>query len=346
MVIIIKKVIILLSILIVSCFLSIDNKCYASFSDSSRSSIVMNMDDNMVLYEKNSHERLLPASITKIMTCIIAIEYGKLDDYYLVTNDVSLVTGSSIYLKSGEKIKLIDALYGMMLRSGNDAAYFVSKCVSNKQSDFVYLMNSKAKELNMHNTFFKNPTGLDEEDENYSSAHDMAVLMSYAMKNKTFRKIVSSKHYNCSYESGNNLSFANKHKLVLNNEYVTGGKTGYTKKAKRTLVTTFKKDDINIVTVTFDCSDDWSLHESLFDYVINNYSNVILLKKGIIDLNNVNYPFTPIIYEDVSYLIKEKDKLTCNVELSNKILNDNIIGICKVYVNKHLVKEVKIYRYY
>lgn len=346
MVIIIKKLIVLLSVLIIICCFCVNNKSYAIFSDYSRSSIVMNMDDNMVLYEKNSHERLLPASITKIMTCIVALENGKLDNYYLVTNDVSLVTGSSIYLKCGEKIKLIDVIYGMMLRSGNDAAYFVSKCVSNTQSDFVYLMNSKAKELNMHNTFFKNPTGLDEEDENYSSAYDMAILMSYAMKNKVFRKIVSCKQYNCNYESGNNLSFTNKHKLVLNNEYVTGGKTGYTKKAKRTLVTTFQKNDINIVTVTFDCSDDWSLHESMFDYVVSNYEKVILLKKGIIDVSNVNYPYTPIIYQDVFYLIKEKDKLTCSIELSNKMQENNIIGICKVYLNKTLVKEVAIYRYY
>lgn len=345
MVIVIKKNLVLLCILILGCFFNIGNKCYGNFVDGARSTILMEINNQNVLYEKNCHERLLPASITKIMTCIVAIENGNLEKYYDITEDVTKVTGSKIYLKFGEKIKLIDALYGMMLRSGNDAAYFVSKCVSKEVNDFVYLMNSKAKELNMHDSFFKNPSGLDENEENYSSAYDMAILMSYAMKNKTFKEIVNTKKYNCKYQSDELLSFTNKHKLVLSNEYVTGGKTGYTKKAKRTLVTTFSKNDIDVVVVTFDCGNDWDLHEKLFNYAIDNYQYKLLIRKGIIDITKVNYPYTPIIYDDVSYVIKKNDKIKCDVELMNKERN-NVIGICKIYVNNKLVKEIPVYRYY
>ncbi len=315
---------------------------YGSINDNSQSSIMLEMDNNQILYENNCHQKLLPASITKIMTCIIAIENADINKYFEVDESVNTQIGSSIYLKVGKKIKLIDLLYGMMLRSGNDAAYFVSKCVSD---DFIYLMNSKAKELNMNDTYFNNATGLDEAEENYSSAYDMAILMSYAMKNEVFKKIVGTKKYSCEYEDGEKIYFNNKHKLVLSNKYVTGGKTGYTKKAKRTLVTTFTKNNINIVVVTFNCSDDWNVHESLFNYCVNNYQKKVFFKKGIIEINNVNYNYTPVIYDDIAILIKNSEQATCDIELVNEC-NNKIIGVAKIYVNNELRKEILIYRYY
>lgn len=335
----------LLSLIIFFLFVFIiicPNNTYSLINDCSQSSIMLDMDDNQILYENNIHQKLLPASITKIMTCIVAIENGDVNKYYEVDNSINTQTGSSIYLQIGKKIKLIDLLYGMMLRSGNDAAYLVAKCVA---KDFIYLMNSKAKELNMNDTYFNNPTGLDEEDENYSSAYDMAILMSYAMKNDIFKKIVCTKKYNCAYEDGEQLSFSNKHKLVLSNKYVTGGKTGYTKKAKRTLVTTFSKNDINIVVVTFNCSDDWNVHESLFNYCINNFQKKVFFKKGFLDLYIVNYNYTPIIYDDISILVKNNEQATCNIELLNESHNE-IIGVAKIHINNIIKKEILIYRYY
>lgn len=318
-----------------------------NFVDYSSSSIVYDMDDGRIIYKNQIHKKMLPASITKILTCIVAIENCCLNKICIVDKDTISQEGSSIYLKVGEKIKLIDLLYGLMLRSGNDVAYLISVSVCDKVDEFVTLMNKTCKKINMSNSFFNNPSGLDNSNENYTTAYDMALLMRYCMRNETFKTIVSSKTYSCETLDGRKLVFQNKHKLVNSNKYVTGGKTGYTVKAKRTLVTTFAKDDINIVVVTFNCGNDWETHENLFEYTLDNYKKVVLIKKGFIDLGNLKYFATPILYEDVSYLIKNNENVYCDVDLIN---HDNekliILGYARIYVNNKLIKEVKVYRYY
>ena len=172
------------------------------------------------------NKRLLPASITKILTCIVAIENGELDNYYTVTKEVVEQTGSSIYFEVGEKVKLIDLLYAMMLRSGNDAAYMTAISVSNSFSDFIYLMNKTAKKIGLENSLFSNPSGLDETTENYSTAFDMAKLMSYALKNEIFSKITGTIKYSFETINGKKRTIENKHKLVKGYDFITGGKTG------------------------------------------------------------------------------------------------------------------------
>ena len=152
----------------------------------------MDLDSGRILYENNPNRKMLIASITKIMTAIVAIENGDLTKEITVGDEVLSMYGTNIYVEVGEKMKLRDLLYGLLLRSGNDASVVIAKAVGGSEEKFVELMNKKAKEIGMKNTIFRNPHGLDEETENYSTAYDMALLSRYAYKNKTYRNIVST----------------------------------------------------------------------------------------------------------------------------------------------------------
>lgn len=227
------------------------------------SCIVMNCENNEVLYSQNIYQVLLPASITKILTCITVLEHYPLDDIIIINNEINQCTGSKIYLRPGYVVTVKDLLYGLMLNSGNDAALALALHLSNNTNDFMILMNSMAKKIGMKNSLFHNPSGLDEETKNYTTAYDMALLMSYALKNEAFREIANCREYCPQIISGERLYFHHKHRLVHTNKFVTGGKTGYTKLAGRTLVTSFKKNNQEIVIVTFKSSDDWHIHSEL-----------------------------------------------------------------------------------
>ena len=166
-----------------------------AYSTSAKSAILMDMDSGRVIYGKDVHYVQSVASISKIMTAIVAIENSDINKEVIVGDEILKAYGSGIYVQIGEKIKLRDLLYGLMLRSGNDAALAISVAVSGDTDKFVNLMNEKAKKLGMKNTTFNNPSGLDEEKGNFSSAYDMALLMSYAMKNEEFRKITGTRDY-------------------------------------------------------------------------------------------------------------------------------------------------------
>lgn len=281
--------------------------------DSASSSIVMDINTKRVLYKNNIDQRMLPASTTKILTCITALKLYNLDDFVIITSEMLMVDGSSIYLKVGDVISVEDLLYGLMLCSGNDAAMSLAIHYSGKIEDFVFEMNEMAKEIGMTSSTFENPHGLDENSKNYTTTYDMALLMSYAMKNETFRKITKTTSYNPTIISNRKFYFRNKHRLIRENENVTGGKTGYTKKARRTLVTSFEKEGFEIVVVTFDCSDDWNVHTSLANYVFEKYhlqkitsKFELLLKTNnnfYIDSNLLYYP--KIKQEEVTFKLLE-----------------------------------------
>lgn len=167
----------------------------AKLSISAKSAVLMDQNSGRILYEKDPHEIKRIASITKIMTAIVAIESGKLNDTVKVSERAVHTEGSSLYLQPGEKIKLKDLVYGLMLRSGNDAAVAIAEHVGGSVEGFVFLMNQKAKEIGMKNTHFSNPHGLDDSDDHFSTAYDMALLTKYAMQNKTYRKIAGTKVY-------------------------------------------------------------------------------------------------------------------------------------------------------
>lgn len=289
---------------------------------------VLSEDDNTVIEEKNMNEPQSVASISKIMTAIIALEEGNLKETWNIGDEINLADGSSIYLKVGQKVSLQDLLYGLMLRSGNDAAVAIATHVKGNVDDFVKEMNKKAKQIGMLNTTFHNPSGLDEEDGgNISTAYDMALLMSYAMKNEDFQKITSSKYYTSTW----NYRWKNKNRLLFEFPFTTGGKTGFTKKAGRTLVTSASHDGVNSVVVTLRSSDDFAFHESKHQQVFEKYETKVLLKKGTYRIGKKQIQVdTPIA---ISLQKEEKDTLQVKSHVEKNIFIVEVIknNVSNVY---------------
>ena len=250
-----------------------------------KSAITIEQSTGRILYEKDAHTKRRIASITKIMTAILAIESGKMDKTVTVSESILKAEGSAIYLKVGEKIKLSDLVYGLMLRSGNDAAIAIAEYVGGSVEGFATMMNQKAEWIGMENSHFTNPHGLDDSNNHYSTAYDMAILTQYAMKNKNYRKIAGTKiHRAPNPNEAWDRVWKNKNRLLTEKyKYCTGGKTGYTKKAKRTLVTTASKDGVDLITVTIDDSTDWADHIALYEAGFDQYSLVEVLPEGPID---------------------------------------------------------------
>ena len=319
-----------------------------AISTSATSAILMDTDNNRIIYAKNIHEIRSIASISKIMTAIIAIESGKLDDVITIGDEINKAYGSGIYIKKGEKLTLRDLVYGLMLRSGNDAALAIAHYVSGNVKEFVDLMNKKARELKMTNTLFNNPSGLDEEKGNMSTAYDMAILMSYCIKNKEFINITSTKKYKLTTNK-NIYSWTNKNKLLFSYKYLISGKTGFTKIAKRTLVTAASKNNTNLVVVTLNDGNDWQDHKNLFEYGFNNYENIKILSKGNIKIYSEKYydNYDLYIKNDFSYLIDNSSSkdliIKYSLEETSNIKNNQKIGEVKIYYLDKLIHTEDIF---
>lgn len=290
--------------------------------------IVMDQDSKRVLEGSNINKESLIASISKIMTCIVALEQGNFDKTVKIDDSILKAYGSGIYIEAGEELTLDDLLYGLMLRSGNDAALAIAKAVAGDVKSFVFLMNEQAKKIGMENTSFVNPSGLEENDgtANKSTTYDMALLMRYAMQNNYFRKIVATKDIvvKSSYKT---YSWHNKNKLLSMYEYCTGGKTGFTKKAHRTLVTTASKDNKNLIVVTFNDGNDFVDHKNLYEKNFNLYKRKKILDKS--KKYNKNY----YVKDDYYLLVKDSDKVETKIK-------DNSI---EVYVNDNLINKVTLF---
>ncbi|WP_409297996.1 serine hydrolase [Peribacillus sp. SCS-26] len=254
----------------------------AGISTSAQSAVLMEQGSGRILYAKDPHERRRIASITKIMTAVIAIESGKMHKNVTVTSTAAGTEGSSLYLKPGQKMKLEDLVYGLMLRSGNDAAAAIAEYVGGSLDGFAMLMNQKAEQLGMNDSHFTNPHGLDNTKDHYSSAFDMALLTRYAMTLKDYREIAGTKVHKAPnpYENWD-YTWRNKNRLLTQlYKYCTGGKTGYTKLARRTLVTTAEKDGLKLIAVTLNDGNDWDDHKGMFEYGFNNYEVTDLMEAG------------------------------------------------------------------
>ena len=308
--------------------------------------VLMDMDSGRVLQSKNMNTPKLIASITKIMTCILAIENANIEDTVTVDDSISKSYGSGIYISVGEEIKLIDLLYGLMLRSGNDAAIMISTYVSGSEEEFVKLMNKKAKELGMKNTIFYNSSGLDTSTiGNLSTAYDMALLTRYAMQNDIYRTIVKTKKHTVKTDLKTYI-WHNKNKL-LQYDYITGGKTGYTERAKRTLVSTASKDNLNLIVVTIKDSDDWNTHKTLYENAFNTYKSYHILNKNNFKVIGDNYYDKLYIKNDFNLILKKSEtkNIVSHIKLKKikNYKNGEEVGITYIYVGDTLVHEEPIY---
>ena len=310
---------------------------------SASSFIVMDMDSNRILYGSNLHKKRSVASISKIMTCILAIENGDLNKEIIIGDEIKGAYGSGIYIKSGEIVTLENLLYGLMLRSGNDAALAIAHNISNNTLDFVKLMNDKAVSLGMNDTVFNNPSGLDDNGGNISSAYDMAILTSYAMKNDTYRKIVGTKKYVLKTNM-NTYIWYNKNKLLHMADFITGGKTGFTEIAKRTLVTTASKDNLNIVVVTLNDGNDFKDHLDLYKKTFAEYTSYNILSKGEVNVVGEKYHEFLYLKNRFKYpLLKSETKnIILKFELDKNIVTGDV-GKVFVILNDEVIYEDKVY---
>lgn len=299
------------------------------------SSIIMEEQTGRILYEKNSHKKMLIASTTKIMTAIITIENTKLTENVKVGKEILKMYGTNIYIDVGEEISIEALLYGLMLRSGNDAAVTLANYVAGTEEKFVQLMNEKAKTIGMNNTVFNNPHGLDDDTKNYSTAYDMALLSIYANKNPIYKKITKTKKITIKSNYKTYLWY-NRNKLLQQYEYCTGGKNGYTPSAGKTLVTTASKDLLFLTIVTLNDSDSYKTHMNLYEEYFNKYKNYTIVKKG------KRYKKGNKIYvtsETFSYPMTKEEKKHLYIEITGKNqkyitikLYEKIIG--KIKLNK------------
>ena len=316
-------------------------------TSSAHSYVLMDAETGRVLDSKNMNDKSLIASITKIMTAVITIESNKLDELVKVDDSILKSYGSGIYIQVGEEMLLKDMLYGLMLRSGNDAAVMIATYVAGSEEAFVKLMNDKAKKIGMKNTTFVNSSGLDNTDSgNYSTAYDMALLTRYAMQYDEYREIVKTKEYmvKTNYKT---YVWHNKNKL-LNYDYVTGGKTGYTEKAGRTLVSSASKDDMNLIVVTIRDSDDWNTHIELYNYAFSNYTSYKVLNKDNFNIIGDTYYNNDLyIKEDLYIPLKnsETGMLISKIKLE-KLKNykqDDKVGYIEIYIDDELLATKDIY---
>jgi len=243
-------------------------------------SALIDVASGRILYSYRGDEPMLIASLTKIMTAIVAIEQGDLTDVIKVNRSAVGKEGSSVYLREGQEMTLHHMLYGLMLRSGNDAAAAIAEHVGGTEEGFVYMMNLKAAELGLENTSFKNPHGLDAED-HYSSANDLAKLTAYALRNPAFREIVSTrvKRVPNSEEKWDHVWY-NKNKMLALYEGADGVKTGYTKAAGRGLVSSATRDGRQLAAVTINDGSDWVDHARLLDWGFRYFATQRLIAEG------------------------------------------------------------------
>ena len=301
-----KLFFILTSIYIVICSIIMPHIITAN-AFSSSAEIVMELNSKRVVHAVNQNEKKYMASTTKILTAITIIENCNLDDVITVKKQTTGVEGSSIYLQEGEKLSVKDLLYGLMLRSGNDCALTLAVHCSGTSEKFASLMNETARKIGANNSNFVNPHGL-HDDNHFTTAYDLALISCYAMKNQTFREIVSTKSIEIPFTTQNyNRRLVNKNKMLKEFEGSTGIKTGYTKKAGRCLVSSCKRNGIEFVCVVLNCPPMFERSKTLLTNAFSDYKNYKLADKNNIIYINGNQNYPAYIKNDVILPLTEKD---------------------------------------
>ena len=343
-----RKFLVFLVILLLNIFILNFHLVYGTNSDDdnlniySDSAILMDFKTGSVLYSKNSEEKMYPASTTKILTAILAIENSNLDDIVTVSNKdiASIPSGySSAGLTQGEEISVKDLLDVFLVHSANDAGFVLAEHVSGSISDFADLMNKKAEEIGCKNTHFTNPSGIHDEN-HYTTSFDLALIARYCMQNSTFRSIVSEK--NCTIAATNKSDerkFTNTNDLINPSskyylEDCVGIKTGYTKQAKNCLISACSKNNLGLICVVLGANQlstgESSRYEdsvNLFKYGYSNYSvktfankddviQNIEIRNATDDTKNLNLT----LKDSISGLTKNDENIV-NPTIS---LNDNI----------------------
>ena len=317
---------------------------------SAQSAVVIEKDSKRVLYNKDLQHRLPIASTTKIMTAIVALENEDLSAQIEISPAAAATEGSSMYLEAGEKMTLEELLYGLMLRSGNDCAVSLACALAGSEKAFAEKMNLLAKECGAMNSNFVNPHGL-HDDAHYSTARDLALITSAALKNEEFAKIVSAKKFTAGGDAPR--VWINKNKLLFNYEFATGVKTGYTKKAGRCLVSSAEKNGFKVVCVVLDCPPMFERSKELLEQAFKKYKNVLLASKDCavatvrVDKKNVYLPL--YVKNDIRYPLADDELGNVQIKIQPGEINRLPAEFCKecgsikIYLKKQLLFNEKIF---
>ena len=247
-------------------------------SISAETAVLIDAFSGKVLYDRRMDAHMYPASTTKILTALLAVEETDPEEDVTVSENASKQEGSSIYLTPGEKISMKDLLYGMMLRSGNDAATAVAEAMAGDTETFAEIMNERAASLGLENSHFVNPSGLQDEN-HYSSAYDLAMITRQALQNDLFREIVSSRTYQAEREGADAYKyFYSKNKTVFQYEGATGVKIGYTTAAGRCLVASAERDGTELIAVVLNDHDWFEDAYRLLDYGFEAFERVTIAR--------------------------------------------------------------------
>lgn len=305
---------------------------------SSEAAILIDAKSGSVLFEKNAEKKMYPASLTKIATAIYALEHGNLDDIVTVSETVSTVEGSKVYLEVGEQIALETLIQGLLVNSGNDAGVAIAEHMHGSVETFAEKLNSYLKYLGLKNTHFVNPHGLFDSN-HVTTAEDLAKLTRYAIQNETFRKIFGMKELKWESKSWKTTIYTH-HKLMREAPYegVTGGKTGYTLRSKSTLVTTAERENISLIAVVLKGDTRNIVYDDtvkLLDYGFAHFKTAFIPKGATFTANGDEYQvkedfyYTQKIDEHISkevsgngilHIKNENQELIASLPLENKSL--------------------------
>lgn len=290
---------------------------------SAPSAVLIDFNTGQFLYEKNADQKMYPASITKILTAIIALENSNLNEQVTAGEDVLNVDGNKIYISPGETLSMKDLIYSLLIASANDSAIVIADHVGGSVKGFANMMNEKAKELGAKNTHFTNPNGL-HDDNHYTSARDMALIARYAMQNETFRKIVTTMKY--SIQPTNKFDkvreLYNENRLLKNTKYkyegADGIKTGYTIKADQTLVASATRDGHRLIAVIMGAKGTkvWEDAICLLNYGFNNYK--------LVSLNNKDDVITTMNFDNQKIILKSNNSLEAAVPVDAQDITKKI----------------------
>lgn len=346
--------------------INVSSKIDSEPSINSRSAIIYERSSGTILFGKNENEKRKMASTTKIMTAIVVIEKCNLEDIVTVSPKAAGTGGSRLGLHTDDKISVLNLLYGLLLRSGNDAAVALAEYVGGDISNFVNLMNLKASELGLTSTHFVTPHGLDNDD-HYTTAYELALITNYALKNKTFLNLVSTKNYTISI-NGYSKNLSNTNELLGNLDGVYGVKTGFTNGANRCLVTSVKRNNMDLICIVLgaDTKKDRTKDSCrLIEYAFQNYKMVdikekilnefanwkicnfssFVVEKGssnIVDivLEDLPYNFLPV---NCNHINDISIYIYCNTTFKAPLPANTSIGYITVCVDNKTVLTLNIY---
>ncbi len=316
--------------------------------NSARAMALYSPDTESFLYTKNADERLPMASTTKIMTALVTLENTELDTLVTVPSEAVGIEGSSLYLSEGDTLTVRDLLYSLMLRSANDAAATLAIEVAGDIASFAALMNSRAAELGLTDTSFKNPHGLDS-DGHYTTAKELSLIAAEALKNDTFREIAST--YKYTFQLGDGVrTVVNHNKLLRSYSGALGVKTGFTKKCGRCLVSAAERDGVRLVAVTLDDPNDWQDHRNILDF---GFETLVAIPLSSLAETKFEIPAVGLSkdrltasHEDIKIVANRGDVLHAECDIKQYLTGDvsfgDTVGYIYVYKNENLIAELPV----